>query len=186
MWYYHEARVGRDGSVPRDSLRWSQTFRKTHKRDQLGGTTPRGGSPRTCDLDLLLWDEGPTQNLERSEDCQRLTVTVPQGTVDTAKRLEVIVWIHGGSFLTGSGEMPAYDAQTLASERNRIVVSLSYHVGLFGFMGDGKDRDANLGLFDLIEGLRWVQRNIAAFGGNPEPRRITVIGQSARGSALAD
>jgi para-nitrobenzyl esterase len=123
--------------------------------------------------------------MERSEHCQSLTMTVPKNTTKDS-RLRVMVWIHGGAFVTGSGETPAYDPRMLVSEQNVIVVSLSYRLGLFGFIGDGTVRPANLGLFDLLEGLRWVKRNISSFGGADDARSITLFGESAGASAISD
>lgn len=66
------------------------------------------------------------------------------------------------------------------------MVNINYRLNLFGFLGDGKTRPANLGLLDQMEALRWVRRNISAFGGADDPRSITFFGQSAGGSSVAD
>ncbi|MFX6461500.1 carboxylesterase family protein, partial [Acinetobacter baumannii] len=64
-----------------------------------------------------------------------------------------------------------------------IVVSITYRLGLFGFLGGNEERPANLGLFDIMESLKWIQKNIHSFGGNPE--NITLFGQSSGGDAIA-
>ncbi|WP_218920585.1 carboxylesterase family protein [Lentzea guizhouensis] len=104
--------------------------------------------------------------LSFSEDCQVLSVTAPAD----AAGLPVMVWFHGGAYVTGSGESTKYDASLLASE-GVVVVSVSYRLGAFGYLRD------NLGLLDQFAALRWVRDNIAAFGGDPS--NVTAFGQSA-------
>jgi para-nitrobenzyl esterase len=94
-----------------------------------------------------------------------------------------MVWIHGGSYVFGAGDAAIYDARALVEEQGVIVVSITYRLGLLGFLGGAEDRAANLGLLDLIAALRWIQTNIAAFGGDPEC--VTLFGQSAGGDAIA-
>lgn len=120
--------------------------------------------------------------LPRDEHCQRLSVTLPLER-EAGERLPVMVWIHGGSYTTGAGDAPIMDPRPLVSEQRVLVVSVTYRLGLFGYLGSGRDRPANLGLLDQLEALRWVRRNIAAFGGDPD--RVTVFGQSAGGDAVA-
>lgn len=129
----------------------------------------------------LAFVTGPViDGLEMSERCQVLSVTAP---VD-ATGLPVMVWFHGGAYVSGSGESANYDPDDLVREGRVVVVRVSYRLGILGFLNlVDADRD-NLGLLDQIAALRWVQDNIAAFGG--DPRRVTVFGQSAGGySALA-
>ena len=121
-------------------------------------------------------------SLPLDEDCMRLSVTVPAGTPPDS-RLPVMVWIHGGSYVSGAGDAPFYDPATLVAEQNVVVVNVTYRLGLFGYLGDGETSPANLGLMDQIEALRWVQRNITAFGGDAP--NVTVFGQSAGGDAAA-
>lgn len=121
-------------------------------------------------------------DLPQDEDCLRVSVTAPAGTTpDDA--LPVMVWIHGGSYASGAGDAPFYDPAALVSEQRVVVVNVTYRLGLLGYLGDGRDVPANLGLLDQIEALRWVRGNIAAFGGDPE--NVTVFGQSAGGDAVA-
>lgn len=84
----------------------------------------------------------------------------------------VLVWIHGGGFLSGAGSLPWYDGGYLAASRGLVVVSLNYRVGALGFLG----LNGNLGIQDQLEALRWIQNQIAVFGGDPE--QVTVAGQS--------
>ncbi|GAA4010775.1 carboxylesterase/lipase family protein [Sphingomonas humi] len=123
--------------------------------------------------------------LPMSEDCLSLNIWTPA----KARKAPVMVWIHGGSLLTGSSREALYDGQRLA-ERGIIVVSINYRVGVLGWLAHpdlGKEnatgRSGNYGLLDQIAALRWVQRNIAAFGG--DPAKVTIAGESAGGlSAL--
>ena len=120
--------------------------------------------------------------LPGSEDCQNLSITMP-GDVRPDEKLPVMVWIHGGSYTTGSGDLAIFDPTRLVAENRVIVVSVTYRLGLFGFLATPAGRPGNLGLLDQLEAFRWVRRNIQAFGG--DPRRVTAFGQSAGGDAIA-
>ncbi|MDO5528471.1 MAG: carboxylesterase family protein [Paracoccus sp. (in: a-proteobacteria)] len=113
------------------------------------------------------------------EDCTQLSVTRP---ASEAAGLPVMVWIHGGSYEAGAADMAVFDPSAIAAEEEVIVVAVSYRLGVFGWLG-GDGRPANLGLLDLIDALRWVQRNISAFGGNAG--NVTLFGQSSGGDAIA-
>ena len=106
------------------------------------------------------------------EDCLNLNVWTPDAG---AGGLPVLVWIHGGSFMNGSGSVGAYDGAAFARD-GVVCVTINYRLAAEGFLflGDGI---ANLGLLDQLAALRWVQENIAAFGG--DPGRVTVAGESA-------
>ncbi len=110
-----------------------------------------------------------------SEDCLHLNVFCPAGATDASK-LPVLFWIHGGAYTNGAGSIAWYDGLKLAA-RGTVVVAINYRLGALGFAGDG-----NFGLLDMLSGLRWVQRNISSFGGNPE--NVTIFGESAGGSAV--
>src|SRR6266576_67416 len=106
------------------------------------------------------------------EDCLNLNVWTPDAG---AGGLPVLVWIHGGSFMNGSGSVGAYDGTAFARD-GVVCVTINYRLAAEGFLflGDGI---ANLGLLDQVAALRWVQENIAAFGG--DPGRVTAAGESA-------
>ncbi len=106
------------------------------------------------------------EGLSFDEHCQVLSVTAPADAED----LPVMVWFHGGAYVTGSGESAKYDA-TLLAAHGVVVVSVSYRLGVFGYLRD------NLGLLDQLVALRWVRDNITAFGG--DPANVTAFGQSA-------
>lgn len=120
--------------------------------------------------------------LPGSEDCQNLSITLPED-LTPGEKLPVMVWIHGGSYTTGSGDLAIFDPARLVAENRVIVVSVTYRLGLFGFLATHGGRPGNLGLLDQLEAFRWVRRNIAAFGGDPS--RVTAFGQSAGGDAIA-
>ena len=94
--------------------------------------------------------------------------------------LPIIVWVHGGSFISGTPASPSYDAVKLASQ-GAVVVTIAYRLGVDGFLHVPGHPD-NRAVLDIVAALRWVQRNAAAFGG--DPARITLAGQSA-GALLA-
>ncbi|MCS5722941.1 carboxylesterase family protein [Herbiconiux sp. CPCC 203407] len=134
--------------------------------------------------------------LAADEDCLRLSLTLP-AEVGAGERLPVMVWIHGGSYVSGAGDLAIMDPKALVAEQRVIVVSVTYRLGLFGYLGlpagagsagqgtagQVPARPANLGLLDQLAALRWVQRNIAAFGGDAS--NVTAFGQSAGGDAVA-
>ncbi|WP_144711800.1 carboxylesterase family protein [Curtobacterium pusillum] len=144
-------------------------------------TTPSPVAPQSqaTFVDQLLH---PVEGLVVDEHCQRLSITAP-AEVAPGERLPVVVWIHGGSYVIGGGDLPIYDAHDLVSEQRVVFVSVTFRLGVLGFLGDGATVPANLGLLDLVAALRWVRANIAAFGGDPE--LVTVAGQSAGGDAAA-
>lgn len=123
----------------------------------------------------------PPLRVAVSEDCLYLNVWRPR---QARGPLPVMVWIHGGSLVTGSSSIALYDGANFA-RRGVVLVSINYRLGYPGFFAhpaltreaaDG-GRIANYGLMDQAAALQWVQRNIAAFGGDPS--RVTIFGQSA-------
>ena len=125
-------------------------------------------------------DPGPL-----SEDCLYLNVWTPKA--DPAARLPVMVWIHGGAYIFGGGSLPLYDGAPRA-KKGAVVVTLNYRLLQLGFFAhpalqkENPGGPANFGLLDQIAALRWVQRNIAEFGGNPG--NVTILGQSAGGKSV--
>ncbi|WP_370530402.1 carboxylesterase family protein [Streptomyces sp. WP-1] len=107
-------------------------------------------------------------------------MTVPDSGTGPAP---VLVWLHGGAYLGGSGEWNLYDATRLVRETGIVVVSVSYRLGVLGYLRAPGVAPGNLGLLDQIAALEWVRDNIAAFGG--DPGRVTVSGQSAGAHSVA-
>jgi para-nitrobenzyl esterase len=110
------------------------------------------------------------------EDCLNLNVWTPEAAVSGPAGRPVLVWIHGGSFMNGSGSVAEYDGSAFARD-GVVCVTINYRLAAEGFLFTGASDDANLGLLDQLAALRWVQDNIAAFGG--DPARVTVAGESA-------
>lgn len=122
-----------------------------------------------------------------SEDCLYLNIWTP--AKDPRARLPVMVWIHGGSFTNGSAAMPLYWGDRLAL-KGVIVVTIAYRLGPLGFLAHPEltresphGASGNYGLMDQIAALRWVQRNISGFGG--DPMRVTIAGQSAGSNSVS-
>jgi len=114
-----------------------------------------------------------------SEDCLTLDITAPAN----ARNAPVMVWIHGGTLIWGTGHSRMYDGQEFA-RRGVILVSINYRLGVLGFLAhpelsaeSAQGVSGNYGLLDQIAALRWVRRNIAAFGG--DARNVTIFGESA-------
>jgi para-nitrobenzyl esterase len=131
----------------------------------FGPTVPKGDYPPQY---VALFPEVVLPG----DDCLNLNVWTPD---PGAAGLPVLVWIHGGSFMNGSSSVGAYDGAAFARD-GVVFVSINYRLSAEGFLflDDGT---ANLGLLDQLAALRWVQDNIAAFGG--DPARVTVAGESA-------
>ena len=119
-----------------------------------------------------------------AEDCLYLNVWAPADM----RSQPVLVWIRGGAFTSGSGSVPIYDGAALARE-GIVVVTINYRLGALGFLAHPAltkeaGTSGNYGLLDAIAALRWVDKNIAMFGG--DPRKVTIAGQSAGAAAVLD
>ncbi len=117
-----------------------------------------------------------------SEDCLYLNIWRPSAPSPTPR--PVIVWVHGGSNITGYTADPVYDGAHLARTADAVVVSVNYRLGIFGFLelqalktGKPADDSGNFALMDIVKSLEFVQHSISAFGG--DPARVTLMGQSA-------
>jgi para-nitrobenzyl esterase len=119
------------------------------------------------------------------EDCLYLNVHAPVAAATDGRPRPVLVWLHGGAFTGGSGAL--YRGAPLAEQGDLVVVTVNYRLGVFGFVDLASAVDADvpsmLGLRDQIGALRWVQENIAAFGGDPE--QVVVAGESAGSISVA-
>jgi para-nitrobenzyl esterase len=135
-----------------------------HKADHFGSTCPQ---------------LGPRDNM--SEDC--LTANVWTGATPASNHRPVFVWIYGGGFQQGAGSDPTFDGEALA-KKGLVVVTFNYRLAALGFLAtpelskeSGHNASGNYALLDDIAMLKWVQQNIAAFGG--DPNNVTIGGQSA-------
>jgi len=116
-----------------------------------------------------------------TEDCLYLNIYTAASAASVKR--PVMVWIHGGAFIKGSGSTPTYDGSALAT-KGAVVVTINYRLGIFGFFANpeltaesGHHASGNYAILDQIAALKWVQKNIAAFGGDPS--RVTIFGESA-------
>jgi para-nitrobenzyl esterase len=177
---YAQAPVGeRRWRAPADAKAWS-TPRAAREFGAACATTGRLDGPgRNNRYDpTLATSLGQTVG---SEDCLYLNIWRP-ATADT--QLPVIVFIHGGSNVSGYTADPLYDGAALARTANAVVVTVNYRLGILGFFrspylrsDDAAENSGNFALLDIIKSLRFVQREIAAFGGNPG--NVTLMGESA-------
>jgi para-nitrobenzyl esterase len=122
----------------------------------------------------------------QSEDM--LTVNVWTAGLDAAAKRPVVVHLHAGAFLFGWAAWPIFDGSALASRGDVVVVSLTYRLGVLGFLylaelgGEDYADSGNVGMLDIVAALRWVRDNIASFGGDPQ--NVTLLGESAGGGAV--
>ena len=122
---------------------------------------------------------------ETSEDC--LTLNIWTAATGTNRKSPVMVWIHGGSYETGSGARPHYDGNKFA-QKGIVLVTINYRLGPLGFFAhpalpaQPNEPRGNYGLMDQIAALKWVQNNISGFGGDPE--NVTIFGESAGGGSV--
>jgi para-nitrobenzyl esterase len=127
------------------------------------------------------------QKQDISEDCLYLNVWSPDAD---DKLRPVMVWIHGGAYVSGSGSDGLYDGTSFALNGDVVVVTFNYRLGAFGFLHLGHmgvkkyATSGNCGLLDAIAALKWVNENIRAFGGDPD--RITIFGESAGAISVAN
>jgi para-nitrobenzyl esterase len=117
----------------------------------LSPACPQGPVPFLDDILGTRYGELPG-----SEECQNLSITVPADLSDN-ERVPVMVWLHGGSYTSGSGDLAIFDPKALVAENRVIVVSVTYRLGLFGYLATGAGRPANLGLLDQLEAFRWCR-----------------------------
>ncbi len=123
----------------------------------------------------------------KSEDCLYLNIWTPAKSAK--EKIPVLVWIYGGGFSFGSTAEPGYNGEKLA-KKGVVLVSIAYRVGQLGFLAhpelsaENPDHvSGNYGVLDQIAGLKWIQKNIAAFGG--DPNKVTIFGESAGGISVS-
>ncbi|XP_004431672.1 PREDICTED: liver carboxylesterase-like [Ceratotherium simum simum] len=119
--------------------------------------------------------------LKFSEDCLYLNIYTP-ADLTKKSRLPVMVWIHGGSLVMGGAS--TYDGLPLSAHENVVVVTIQYRLGIWGFFSTGDEHSqGNWSHLDQVAALRWVQENIANFGG--DPGSVTIFGESAGGLSVS-
>ncbi|XP_075833188.1 liver carboxylesterase-like [Microtus pennsylvanicus] len=143
--------------------------------------------PAMCpQIDIMKSDFAEKMNLimppmSMSEDCLYLNIYTPAHARE-GSNLPVMVWIHGGALVVGMASMN--DGSILAATENIVIVAIQYRLGVLGFFSTGdKHATGNWGYLDQVSALRWVQQNIAYFGGNPG--QVTIFGASAGGTSVS-
>ncbi len=176
-------------TAPIGSLRW----RAPQAASAWKGIRPATRFGESCEQDLPPpggfgpWTSEYMISGPVSEDCLYLNVWTPAKR--STARLPVMVWIHGGGFNSGSASVPIYDGAAMA-RHGIVVVSINYRLGVYGFFahpdlaGEPGGGNGNFGLLDQVAALRWVQRNVQAFGG--DPTKVTIAGQSAGAMSVND
>ena len=172
---------------PIEELRWKppapvQTWKGVRNATDFGAACMQ----RTHG-DFLPWTAEFLTHNRVSEDCLYLNVWTPR--LSATAKLPVVVFIHGGGFSEGSGDVPIYDGERLAST-GLVMVTVNYRLGVFGFLAhpeltaeSDRHSSGNYALLDQIAALRWIKANIAGFGG--DPHRVTIWGQSAGAFSVA-
>jgi para-nitrobenzyl esterase len=136
-------------------------------------------APTAMQKQLATLFSRPNPEPQLSENC--LVLNVWTAAADSAKR-PVMVWLHGGGFAVGSGSAPAYDGTHLAARGDVVVVTINHRLNVFGYLylgelaGEAFGQSGNAGMLDVVEALRWVRDNVAAFGGDPS--NVTIFGES--------
>jgi len=167
---------------PVGALRWKapqpvQPWKGTRQCDTFSAS-PMQAAP----VPFSMWSEEFLIRKEPiSEDCLYLNIWT--SSTSSNKKLPVLVWIYGGGFVSGGTNVPIYDGEAMA-KKGIVFVSINYRVGIFGFFAhpeltkeSGYNASGNYGILDQIAALKWVQKNITAFGG--DPNNVTIAGQSA-------
>jgi para-nitrobenzyl esterase len=167
--------------APRGALRWRAPqppppWNGVREAHRFGPSAPQA-APMVWVIRALLGGED-----RQSQDCLHLNVFTPAAD---RRRRPVMVWIHGGAFVLGSGSSGLYDGSQLARRGDLVVVTLNYRLGALGFLDATSlvpGGVANAGLRDQIAALAWVRDNIEQFGGDPE--NVTIFGESAGGMSV--
>ncbi len=167
---------------PVGELRWKAPREASPWR----GVRSAVSRPSAC-TQLATTEEGiRTGKVEGCEDCLYLNIYRPQRLSSPKEKLPVYVWIHGGANYKGSMEDFSFDGKTLAKRSNMVVVAIQYRLGPMGWLyqpalrtrgADPLTDSGNFGTLDTVCALNWIQKNIAAFGG--DPRRVLITGESA-------
>lgn len=167
---------------PVGDLRWKAPQPPVKWEGVRECSTPPPSAMQAPPNPFMMWTKEFMAPLEPlSEDCLYLNIWTPAKS--TGEKLPVMVWIHGGAFTGGSGTVPLYDGEEMA-KKGVVFITINYRLGVFGFLAhpwlsaeSPLKTSGNYGILDQIESLKWISRNIAAFGGNPG--NVTIAGQSA-------
>ena len=164
--------------MPRAPKDWEGVKEATN----YGYICPVSGEPMPTG-ELLI----PHRFWPADENCQYLNIWSP--TLEPGAKKPVMVWLHGGGFANGSSiEQVAYEGDALAKNGDVVVITLNHRLNILGYLdmssfGDKYANSVNAGMADIVEALRWIRDNIAAFGG--DPHNVTLFGQSGGGGKIS-
>ncbi len=169
-------------AAPVGKLRWKAPQPVSPWKDVRRCDTFSASPMQAAPMPFSMWSEEFLIRKEPiSEDCLYLNVWT--SALGSGKKLPVLVWIYGGGFMSGGSNVPIYDGEAMA-RKGIVFVSFNYRVGIFGFFAhpdltkeSSYHASGNYGIMDQIAALQWVQKNITAFGG--DPNNVTIAGQSA-------
>eukprot|EP00756_Hemistasia_phaeocysticola_P042083 Hpha_TRINITY_DN16949_c0_g1::TRINITY_DN16949_c0_g1_i1::g.55301::m.55301 len=161
---------------PLGALRWQEAEPAMPWEGTREALSNPASCPQTCDMPTFACTN------HTSEDCLYANVFTPRGAPTTPGKLPVVLFLYGGNFYEGGIEGQLYDGRILANSTGTVVVVINYRLGILGFMA-GNGFGGNYGLSDQLQALKWIQRSISAFGG--DPGRVTVWGQSAGSMSIA-
>ncbi|XP_042556595.1 pyrethroid hydrolase Ces2e-like isoform X2 [Dipodomys spectabilis] len=161
-------------------------FAPPEQPESWSGVRDATSYPAMCLQNLDMMNIGEMSSLTTlpipmSEDCLYLNIYSP-ASAQEGSNLPVMVWIHGGALVVGMASV--YDGSMLAATEHVVVVTIQYRLGVPGFFSTGDQHaTGNWGYLDQVAALRWVQQNIAHFGGNPD--QVTIFGESAGGTSVS-
>ena len=152
--------------------------------DAFGHSAMQASTPASSDTELgrALQAVFPSQKdvENQSEDCLYLNIW----TRDMTGKRPVMVWLHGGGFAYGSAAWPMYDGGALAQQGGAVVVGINHRLNVFGYTHLPEvEGSGNAGMLDIVQALKWVKANIAAFGG--DPGNVTIFGESGGGAKVS-
>lgn len=166
-----------DGVIHVPGVRYGERLDAADRFSPLGDPSPARAQASSTVFPQspgsLDWMMGPAlSRLPQDEDSFLLDIWAPEG----ARDLPVLVFLPGGAFISGAGNVRWYDGARLAAEGNAVVVTVNYRLGALALLG-GSEGPLNLGARDILQALTWISANIAAFGG--DPAAVTLAGHSA-------
>ena len=178
---YGETTEGAARFMPPSKAKPWTGLRSSMQYGKVSPQGPRAGWNNDEEAWMFSWDDGI-----QGEDCLRVNIWTP--AINDHKKRPVMVWLHGGGYVAGSGqELRSYDGERLSRRGDVVVVSLNHRLGPFGFLnlasyGEKYASSANVGMLDIVAALEWVRDNISNFGG--DPGNVTIFGQSGGGGKV--
>jgi para-nitrobenzyl esterase len=173
---------------PVGKLRWRAPQPVNHWASELDATKYGRHCAQNHMYDDMIFQDSTGPADLGSEDCLTLNVYTPSRATGESSPMPVMFWIHGGGYVGGASSEPRHNGDFLPL-KGVVLVTINYRLGVFGFLAlpalaaEQGGSSGNYGLMDMVAALRWVKRNIAAFGGDPD--RVTIFGESAGSFAVS-